>query len=400
MARSKTLSHKSIVSTRRRLAAICSLAIATGTVHAATPLTFAQTIALPGTLSGWDFETPGYGVEADLYYGPAGSDNPTLDSFLSNHPNGYPNNGGFSMQTNFNVSVTDSTGDGNPLYPVRDGTVSEFPGGTSMKFTIKGASYQKAGGDFIIPFKRTGTEGNYKFAQFGPGGEFWVRFAMREDQQLLSTSDFYIRSGGGHQGGVKRLIVHGTVSAGSLEETIQDTNQRRIPQMYSDAGNEFYGAQDFLGCYENDSVTPDNFNSPLNYPEPPCRQFKADTWTTYHVHVKVADNAAKNNGLVELYVNDETSPIIKVTNSDHSGTSITQPYIETGTWDTSGNDEKGYGKLSFTLWATNKVPSSGIPDAHMWIDNIIVSKVRAAPLIASGSGDVLKPDPPTGVSAQ
>lgn len=367
----------------------------------------AQTIeeigALPTTILWWDFETPGHGAETDLYYGRAGSHNPQPDSFLTNHPNGYPNNFGLDLQTIGNVTVTASSPDG-PTYPVRENVFSEFGNGTSMKFTLKGNATEKASGDLILPFKRFGSQANnYTFAQFGPGGEFWVRFALRQDQQLISPTTFFSRlSDGGHQSGIKRILVHGSASSGSLEEAIQDTSQRRIPQMYSDSGYEHYGAQDFIGCSENDSATPDNFNDPANYPEPPCRRFKADMWTSYQIHVVVADNAQKNNGLVELYLDDEPSPIIRVTNADHSGLSITQPYIENGTWDSSGNDEKGYGKLTFTLFSTDKAPKAGIPDGHMWIDNIVVSRTRVPKITVSGTSpnDTLSPSAPSNVSAQ
>lgn len=364
---------------------------------------FAVTIeeigSLPTTLMWWDFETAGHGVEDDLYYGRAGSSVFNPDSFLLNHKNGYQNNSGLDLQVNSNVTITGNSL-GQAVYPKRVSEFNEFGLGTSMKFTLEGMAYEKASGDLILPFKRFGASaGNYKFAQFGAGGEFWVRFAMRQDKQLISETDFFKREGdGGHQGGSKRLIIHGSVSSGSLEETIQDTGQRRIPQMYSDSGGESYGAQDVLGCYENDNVTPNDFYSPLNYVEPLCRKFKADQWVVYQVHIKVADNEQKNNGLIELFLNDETKPVIRVTDADHSGLSVLKPYIENGVWDNSGDNEKAFGKLSFTLYSTNKAPSNRINDAHMWIDNIIVSKIRVPKLNANNELDNIKPLVPTGLT--
>jgi hypothetical protein len=240
-------------------------------------------------------------------------------------------------------------------------------------------------GDFNPVFKRFGTPNNYRFVRFGPGGEFWVRFAMYESSELLTTN--LQQQGGGSFAGVKRLIIHGRESSETLEETIVDGFQRRVPQMYSNSGTEDYGLQNHIGCsYRNPDVA-------SSYTEPPCRKFKANVWRAWQVRVVVGPSG--NDGIVELYMDDDAEPVMRVTNADH-GSATGPAYTDAAVW-SSGN---GYGKLSFTLFPTRKDPGQTHPEAYMWIDNVIVSRTRVPALTGSGTGSVTVPNPPENLAAQ
>lgn len=341
---------------------------------AATAQTFEEICDLPSTVNCWGFES-----EDEMYYTwPVGTscDN---DQFLQNHPNGR-NGFGLDRRTLGNTAAKTDNLAGRCMYPRRDSTYSTS-GNSSLKFTIPSQSGQQTSGFFNPVFKRLGPPGDYTFAKFGPGGEFWVRFSMRNSADLLTT--FY-EGIGGSSTGTKRLIIHGLESSESLEETIVDQFQRRVPQMYSNSGTEDYGIQDYIGC--TSSLAPD-------YPEPPCRRFLSETWRTYQVHVIVADNPARNNGVVELYLDDEPDPIIRVTNSDMSGLEIDVPYTETARWDYMSN---GYGKLLFSLFATGKDANQVHPEAHMWIDDVVISFSRVPEI----GGTTVRPNPPSNVTVE
>jgi hypothetical protein len=338
----------------------------------ASAVTFQEVCAQSTTVNCFGFES-----ESEMYYTWQGSG----DSFLQSHPNGN-NPFGLTRQSLGNTIANTENAAGVYVYPKRDSTLSEFPGGTSLKFTMLSQSGQKTSGDFTPVFKQIRqSDGSYRFGRFGPGGEFWVRFAMYQSPELITTQ---LRDeGGGGFGGVKRLIIHGVESSSDLEETINDGFERRVPQMYSNSGTEDYGVQDFIGCTRRN---PDVASS---YTEPPCRKFKANQWVVYQVHVIVANNSNRSNGIVELYLEDEPTPIIRVTNADMWSASGA-PYSEDTEWD-SGD---GYGKLSFTLFSTRKDMSQVHPPAYMWIDNVVVSKTRVPRLTASSSGDTLAPAAP------
>lgn len=380
--------------------ATCSL-VAPCIAAAQTSMTMDAVCALASTVNCFDFETNGRGTNApginNLYYktmdGPV-NDQSDPDGYLRSLPNGFDNGFGQDRQTLGNVTaVQSSAGSPRYYYPKISTDQAEFPGGASLKFTMPTRSGSDASGYWEPVFKRIPNgSGGYRFAQFGPGGEFWVRFAMRQDSNLLTTS---IQAMGGGFGGVKRLIVHGVASSGNLEETINDGWERRIPQMYSDSGTEDYGIQGQPGTSTTGCTFPEA--SP-NWPQPPCRRWKANTWVVYHVHVIGASNSSLNNGVVELYEGNETTPIIRVTNANMGGFNRSlPPYTENGTFNQT-TTEDGYGNLTFTLYSTDKDPSQNHPEAYMWIDNVVISKVRVPPIVAGGGGQIT-PNAPTALTA-
>lgn len=346
-------------------------------------VTFAEICALETTVNCWGFES-----EAELFYTWFNTDEACVnDPFLNNHPNGNANH--------MNVT-TKPTRDGRCIYPKRDQTYAAS-GTSSLKFVYNQPTGSNPSGNFSPNFKRTGEGSNATYVQFGKGGEFWVRFSMRQSQGLL---DFNGLTEAGKTSALKRVIVHGFSSASSLEETIVDWKTHKIMRMYSDQGQEDYGAQDNIGCtvaLKND-----------NFPSPPCRYMVANQWRSYQIHVIVADNAERNNGIVELYIDDEIIPIISISDSSmQPGKHPTDvgapyplqplPYTETADW----LQTNGYGKVTFTLFHTGKdaitIPAS---EAAMWIDDVVISKIRVPALDGTGTIDSVAPAEPADLTTQ
>ena len=189
---------------------------------------------------------------------------------------------------------------------------------------------------------------------------------------------------------MKRLIVHGANSSPGSQGpqfVTLDAYQRRLPQAYSASGTQDLGIQNNVGCTSAQGPS---------YPEPPCVRYRKDQWMVFQLHVIVASNAAKDNGLFELFVDDSTTPIVRSTNvwqaqlNQGSPPFATQvPYEENAKWDPTGNVEGGFGKFSFTLFSTNAISEPRTP-AHMWVDNVVISKTRVPPI----SSTAANPDTP------
>jgi hypothetical protein len=352
------------------------------TSQVAQAATFSQVCGLSTTINCWGFES-----ENELFYTWRTNDNCNNDTFLRNHVNGN-NDYGLDRRSPGNTTARIWNIGNRCYYPKRDTTFAAS-GSSSLKFWFPSQTADITSADFNPVFKYRVVNGEYRFARFGPGGEFWVRFAMRQTPELLNP--IYRRTGGGGISGIKRLIVHGYESSESLEETIQDLWQRGLPQMYSDSGTEDYGVQDVIGCSRR------NPDVQASYTEPPCRKFKANVWEVYQIHVKVATNApAYDNGVVELYIDDEPNPIIRVTNSSMSGLTPGPAYTEDAIWNETTN---GYGKLTFTLYTTDKDINQVHPEGYMWIDDVVVSHTRV-PKIDGNVSETNPPKAPTNLRAQ
>jgi cysteine-rich repeat protein len=142
-----------------------------------------------------------------------------------------------------------------------------------------------------------------------------------------------------------------------------------------------------------------------------CRPFLEEQWRTYQVHVIVADSTTKycydgdgdssndsvnpdgtcvdngdctsgsclcgSNGTVELYIEDEATPVISVTdakmqvNPDCSG--LITGGKTTGNFDDPVLD--AYFQTSFTFFATGKSSGFTHPAASVWYDNFMISDV-------------------------
>ena len=203
-----------------------ALAVVIGWSTPAVSMNFDQVCALDTTVNCWGFEQ-----ETDMHYNwdraDAACDN---DPFLSSHPNG-------RAKLPFTTATAKPARDGTCIYPKRDSTHASS-GNHSLKFIYYQPTGSNPSGNFQAVFKHFGND-PYTYAQFGKGGEFWVRFRMRQSQGLL---DFYGTTPEGKKVAIKRMIIHGYSSSSSLEETLGDeVTGNKIMDMYSDSGNEHYG---------------------------------------------------------------------------------------------------------------------------------------------------------------
>jgi len=410
------------------LTAVCFLMISgTGTLHAAAqPMTFAEVMALPTTLSGWDFDTPGFGVETDMYYNLKGrtpDDSNDPSRFLRDHPNGWRNSftpGSISSLGNVSANLDNAAGVF--VYPKRTAEKARFPGDNSLKFRIVDRAGETASGDFLEVFRRNWDEkniGTSKFTAFGAGGEFWFRWTEYDSASLAGDWE----KGNGVQlqppgRDPKRLIVHSETSSpgsrGGLQFVLRDKNQRGYVDIYEDSGVTTPMNSDPDQGMDGTSTSGCDYtgnDSPSGYGEPPCSRLPEERWKVFHMHIKVADNAPDyNNGYVEVYEGDSTVPIIQhglpgtgTSNPDDADlfhpTSPIIGKVDNYNWST-GTDPKAYWKYSFTLWISNMTRSSH-PELSMYVDNIVVSETRCPPLKVPGAGqDSLLPSSPTNVQAQ
>ena len=118
--------------------------MASGSGTAKEALTTDDVCSLSTTVSCFDFETDGRGIDApgpgNLYYyamnGPV-DDQSDPDGYLRSLRNGYDNAFGEDRQSLGNVTAMQSSAiTKRYYYPKRSNDQAEFPGGTSLKFTM------------------------------------------------------------------------------------------------------------------------------------------------------------------------------------------------------------------------------------------------------------------------
>lgn len=350
------------------LAALAILIIPAPSVFA-QGMTFEEVCALPTTVNCWGFED-----DSQIFYGYADQicrDDP----YLANHPNGNNNEPGVNANAKHYVAGNEC------IYPKRTSQVSAS-GGWSMKCRFPGQINNPC--SFFPLFKTIDTDGTksgLRFANYGVGGEFWVRFSMRQDDTMLQFSQ-------------KRFILSGRATAANLEETIVASGDpgRLVALMYSNIGQENYA--DGFG---NDCYKKWNQNRDL---VAPCRLMVANKWEIYELHIKVADNPSQDNGLVELYIDGEAEPVMRITDSDMKA-GQQEPYREDLTWNQLiSRDMRGYHKLNFTLYSNHQNDNAVHPEGAMWIDDVVISTVRAAPINGSGVSDFSPPAAPSNLQSQ
>jgi hypothetical protein len=204
---------------------------------------------------------------------------------------------------------------------------------------------------------------------------------MRQDDEMLEYPQ-------------KRFILSGRDTAANLEETIVASGGpgELVALMYSNIGQESYDHGFINDCY--------NEWTRNNRLVPPCRLMVPNRWEVYELHIKVADNATQDNGLVELYIDGEPDPVMRITDSDMKA-GQQEAYREDLTWnELIGRDHRGYHKLTFTLYSNHKNDDAVHPEGSMWIDDVIVSHVRPPPLAGSGTTDFTAPEAPTDFRSQ
>ena len=294
------------------------------------------------------------------------------DPFIANHVNG------MNSEPEVNARARNWTAGNECLYPKRTNQVAAS-GSWSLKCRFPGQINNPC--EYFPLFKVIDTPNGLRFANFGKGGEFWVRFSMRQDDIMLQFDQ-------------KRFILSGRGTAANLEETIVASGPagELVALMYSNIGQENYSHGFGNDCYREWKQ-----NKRL---VPPCRLMVANKWEIYELHVRVADNPTQDNGLVELYIDGEADPVMRITDSDMKAGQV-EPYREDLTWDElTGNDLKGYHKLNFTLYSNHQNDNAIHPEGAMWIDDVVVSTVRTPPITGSGVSDFIAPAAPTNLNTQ
>ncbi|MGB7680210.1 MAG: Ig-like domain-containing protein [Candidatus Acidiferrales bacterium] len=332
------------------------------------------------------------------------------------------------------VVKLDKTGDSVPTID----TTTYASGGGSLLFTV-GASAPdpNTSGSFNIDFSSNYSvqfdsliNGDPKSLTTACGGspcgnEFWIQWRQRFDTNMLQYF-------AGSQGWKQVIIGEGDTATGNayscsqMELTLQNSQQRGIPQMYhscgekldtydnlytpngtDSAGSGLYSIQNVAGGYlaceyaENQAAT-----------IPPCIGYVANQWMTFQVHVVVGTwypgGVSSSGGppapfvhdsTVQLYVAQEGLPSTLVidyhpisTSCDAEQTDITTcqggydltnpSAFPTGVGSPSsmGITFAKYGKIWLLPYQTDKC-SAGCPNepaAHTWYDELIISTQQIA----------------------
>ena len=258
--------------------------------------------------------------------------------------------------------------DGKCVFPEIDPTVTHSGTG-SLRITIPSHSYADSGGHFTEVFGRK-RDGDPDGTYIGPGSPngnvLYFQFYERFDENFLSTN---FRCAEGACGGWKQVIWYGNPpngrSSSSLEVTINNGWQRGVPQMYGQAGSDYYGIQDARGCtYKADARTGGD------YTEPPCIRYKANQWMEFTGRIEISGGSNQPTSHVQLWIDGEPAIDYKQAKIDWSGAS-----------------GEGFGQFLLSPYQTNKDASQAHPAGHVWYDDLIISTQP----IAMGSGKVPVP---------
>jgi len=352
--------------------------------HAAS-VTMAQLIAeadatpfTGNTLQALDFETTNHGAEAQMIFwagqgsGVQMTNTTDADNYLRGHPNaanfiggGFVFSGGLNFQGRYTPFVSEihtvpETANGSawvgPRLIAGQGEFQGYSSGSRTGLRLRTPQgTQKASGDFVIAFRRNqgvGVGTPHTFWVAGLGAEYWVRFALRHTPEYLAH--MHTNFSGNAEG--KRCIVSGDSTSQALEETIQEVGKNRRWAMYSDSGSE------------------PHFES--------TRPYIAD-WTVVHIHVIMANPQNSSNGRVELFLNDETTPVGVTTtaNMDAGDTLLTGWQTAVNT---ANNPNVGEWKLSLTNFTTEKNSSQVHAPLDNYYDNVVIRRDTRCPHIRSG----------------
>lgn len=316
----------------------------------------------PNIVNCWGFES-----EAEIFYHDRFEDNcKDNDSFLRNHVNGHRN--GFPGA---NAGVNTST----CLYPKIDNSVSASGSGSLKIIQVDDAAGDDNSAGTFYPYMKKYRDANgvWRHDAFGRGGEFWIHWRYRQDEGLF-------------QYGAKRFMV--TEHGSSFEQVLTafaDANSKfpagpgepyRYVCAYSHKGQ--YG----WGCSNN-------------------KFYEAETWHKIEMHVRVPTSDTANDGIFELFFDNEL--ILSGTDPLAIGRSIeiNEPYavgLDLNT--TYGNNTYGYFRLDFLLFENGKFQHSPPrPQGSMWIDDVVVSRTRI-PDLSGGGVTRVTPNPPTDLQTQ
>ncbi len=258
-------------------------------------------------------------------------------------------------------------------------------GASSLRFVIPSNTPADTSGSFYTNFS------NDLSVQFGESQEFYVQWRQRFSPELIST--LYLKDDGSSANGWKQVIIgegdrpgSPTTSCTSLETVVQNTSQRKFPQMYHNCGTyanlyEPYGSYDFK--LQNVVAAPYCLYS-NGGTVPPCVGYVPNTWMTFQVHIKVG-NWGQPNSTVELWVGQEGKSSVKV--------------ISFTNWVLKNDNptQARYGKVWLIPYHSNKGSAQSTPTAYTWYDDLIISRSKIADPVSAGS-DTTPPNPPANLT--
>jgi len=219
----------------------------------------------------------------------------------------------------------------------------------TLKFTVPSNSGSGGSGQYHVRFA------DYLNGQsIGPGQEVFIQWKQRFSASFLNTK--YDPGAGWKQG---MIGAADEFSCSSNEIVLVDTNQHGYPNMYHACGfNDGFVTR--VGRYDFD-YQPGGPGPCLrsDWPEnsPTCVEYVPDEWMTFQVALKHGQPGEKSR--VRLWVSHEE-----------------KPSILTIDFEIKLRNNKGYGKLWFLPYQTNKNKSQTHPVGYVWYDQLIISHTK------------------------
>jgi hypothetical protein len=262
-------------------------------------------------------------------------------------------------------------------------------GASSLKFTIPTNSGPGASGSYFANFSEDLT------VQFDGEARFFVQWRQRFSLDFIMTD--YEGGGGwkqaiigvGDQPGCSpdnAVSIAGggncATSCTELETVVQNTRQRRFPQMYNScSGSTSHGPYDPFEepfrdfDFKLQNARPDPYclyTQDLETYFPPtgnCFGYAADEWMTFQVEIATGPREGDEfkDSEVRLWVAREGQP--------------SELVVDWGPYDLTAGDPASnlrFGKVWLLPYHTDKSDTQAHPTAHTWYDELIVSSERIA----------------------
>lgn len=235
------------------------------------------------------------------------------------------------------------------LNPSADGQVHggldaevKASGEGSLRFDIPSQSGQNSAGNWNSDLG----------ASFGPGDTFYVQFRQRLDQNLVKENF------GGE--GWKQVIIYGHPQpCAHVELATQNIFYRGLPQMFTDCGAR--------GLYTNGGTPPyllqqGDYNCEYGkVSAKDCAVYVADQWLTFYYKVKLG-GWGKPESSVEAWISYEGKSLRKFVNMHNFALNF------------NDGPADRFDRIIFTPYDTNKPGNAKHPEAHIWYDELIISK--------------------------
>jgi hypothetical protein len=257
-------------------------------------------------------------------------------------------------------------------------------GAGSLKFTIPSNSDANTSGSYFTNFS------NDLSIQFGENQEFYVQWRQRFSPEFINTVyqnangwKQFIVGTGDKPGCTAGNTTNCSTSCSDLETVVQNTGQRRFPQMYNSCTGsashgafenlfQLFGSSDFK--LQNARTSPFCLYSQANAgtqfpPTGNCFGYFPDEWMTFQVRIKTGarSNGEWINSQVTLWVARENQPSELVI--DFPSFNLTAG---------SSADDQKFGKVWLLPYNTNKSSAQAHPVAYTWYDELIISRTRIA----------------------